>query len=197
MNEKIKTQLRTYLDLKLRLCKQYMREQDLTAAKTVWQQAIGAVEFTAMSQFGINFDNDLAIEIEDIWLSDFKEAFEKTLFPEVGGMTPLRIRFSKHALNERADRIAYIATTIGFGEVIARKLVVDERGKVMRLLTDTGVIIVTDPHEKCILTMWIADPTQVKDFYPDGVRNQAVLRLVKKYMEKGYQDKQNKQKKGN
>lgn len=82
MNEKIKTQLRTYLDLKLRLCKQYMREQDLTAAKTVWQQAIGAVEFTAMSQFGINFD--LAIEIEDIWLLDFKEAFEKTLFPEVG-----------------------------------------------------------------------------------------------------------------
>ena len=84
MNEKIKAQLRVYLDLKLRLCKQYMREQDLTAAKTVWQQAIGAVEFTAMSQFGINFDNDLAIEIEDIWLLDFKEAFEKTLFPEVG-----------------------------------------------------------------------------------------------------------------
>ena len=84
MNEKIKTQLRVYLDLKLRLCKQYMREQDLTAAKTVWQQAIGAVEFTAMSQFGINFDNDLAIEIEDIWLLDFKEAFGKTLFPEVG-----------------------------------------------------------------------------------------------------------------
>lgn len=84
MNEKIKTQLREYLDLKLRLCKQYMREQELTMARMVWQQAIGAVEFTAMSQFGINFDNDLAIEIEDIWLSDFEEAFEKTLHPEVG-----------------------------------------------------------------------------------------------------------------
>ena len=84
MNEKIKTQLHEYLDLKLRLCKQYMQEQDLTAAKTVWQQAIGAVEFTAMSQFGINFNHDLAIEIEDIWLLDFEEAFEKTLYPEVG-----------------------------------------------------------------------------------------------------------------
>ena len=84
MNEKIKTQLRVYLDLKLRLCKQYMREQELTMARMVWQQAIGAVEFTAMSQFGINFDNDLAIEIEDIWLLDFEEAFEKTLYPEVG-----------------------------------------------------------------------------------------------------------------
>ena len=84
MNEKIKTQLYEYLDLKLRLCKQYMREQDPTMARMVWQQAIGAVEFTAMSQFGINFNHDLAIEIEDIWLTDFKEAFEKTLFPEVG-----------------------------------------------------------------------------------------------------------------
>ena len=84
MNEKIKTQLHEYLDLKLRLCKQYMREQELTMARMVWQQAIGAVEFTAMSQFGINFDNGLAIEIEDIWLSDFEEAFEKTLYPEVG-----------------------------------------------------------------------------------------------------------------
>ena len=84
MNEKIKTQLREYLDLKLRLCKQYMREQELTMARMVWQQAIGAVEFTAMSQFGINFNHDLAIEIEDIWLSDFEEAFEKTLYPEVG-----------------------------------------------------------------------------------------------------------------
>ena len=84
MNEKIKTQLHEYLDLKLRLCKQYMQEQELTMARMVWQQAIGAVEFTAMSQFGINFDNDLAIEIEDIWLLDFEEAFEKTLYPEVG-----------------------------------------------------------------------------------------------------------------
>ena len=84
MNEKIKTQLHEYLDLKLRLCKQYIREQELTMARMVWQQAIGAVEFTAISQFGINFDNDLAIEIEDIWLSDFEEAFEKTLYPEVG-----------------------------------------------------------------------------------------------------------------
>ena len=84
MNEKIKTQLHEYLDLKLRLCKQYMQEQELTMARMVWQQAIGAVEFTAMSQFGINFNHDLAIEIEDIWLLDFEEAFEKTLYPEVG-----------------------------------------------------------------------------------------------------------------
>ena len=84
MNEKIKTQLRTYLDLKLRLCKQYMREQDLTMARMVWQQAIGAAEFTAMSQFGIYYDCDFSAEIDAMWETDFKEAFEKTFFPEVG-----------------------------------------------------------------------------------------------------------------
>lgn len=83
MNEKIKTELRMYLDLKLRLCKQYMREQDLAAAKTVWQQAIGAVEFTSASAFGIYYDEDFSAEIDAMWETDFKEKFEKALFPEV------------------------------------------------------------------------------------------------------------------
>lgn len=84
MNKKIKTQLRAYLDLKLRLCKAYMQGQDFTAAKTVWQQAIGAVEFTSMSAFGIYYDKDFSTEIDVMWETDFKEAFEKTLFPEAG-----------------------------------------------------------------------------------------------------------------
>lgn len=84
VNEKIKTQLRMYLDLKLRLCKAYMQRQDLTAAKTVWQQAIGAVEFTSASAFGIYYDEAFSAEIDAMWETDFKEAFEKTFFPEVG-----------------------------------------------------------------------------------------------------------------
>lgn len=84
MNEKIKTQLRAYLNLKLRLCKAYMQGQDFTAAKTVWQEAIGAVEFTSMSAFGVYYDEDFSTEIDSMWETDFKEAFEKTLFPEEG-----------------------------------------------------------------------------------------------------------------
>lgn len=84
VNEKIKTQFRVYLDLKLRLCKAYMEGQDLTAAKMAWQQAIGAVEFTSVSVFGIYYDCDFSAEIDAMWETDFKEAFEKTLFPEVG-----------------------------------------------------------------------------------------------------------------
>ena len=49
MKEKIKTQLRAYLGLKLRLCKAYMQEQDLIMAKIVLHQAIGAVEYTSVA----------------------------------------------------------------------------------------------------------------------------------------------------
>lgn len=84
MNEKIKTQLRVYLDLKLRLCKAYMQEHDLAAAKTVWQQAFGAAEFASASAFGIYYDEAFSAEIDRMWEMDYEEAFEKTLFPEVG-----------------------------------------------------------------------------------------------------------------
>ena len=84
MKEKIKTQLRAYLNIQLRLCKQYMQEQDLTMAKIVWQQAIGAVTFTSVSVLGIWYDCDLSAEIDAMWEVDYREAFDKTLFPEVG-----------------------------------------------------------------------------------------------------------------
>lgn len=83
MKEKIKAQLHEYLDLKLRLCKQYIQEQNLTMARMVWQQAIGAVEFTSTSAFGIYYDCDFSAEIDAMWETDFQEAFEKTLYPEV------------------------------------------------------------------------------------------------------------------
>lgn len=84
MNEKIKTQLRVYLDLKLRLCKTYMQRHDLVAAKTVWQQAFGAAEFAAASVFGVYYDENLSAELEAMWENDYRNKFEKTLFPEAG-----------------------------------------------------------------------------------------------------------------
>lgn len=83
MNKKIKTQLRVYLDLKLRLCKAYMQEEDFTAAKTVWQQAMGAVEFASTNACGVYYDYNFSTEIDAMWEMDYQDAFEKTLFPEV------------------------------------------------------------------------------------------------------------------
>ena len=84
MKENIKTQLRAYLDLKLRLCKAYMQGQDLTAAKTVWQQAIGAVEFTSAAVFNTYYDNDFSTEIAAMWEKEYRGTFDKVLFPEEG-----------------------------------------------------------------------------------------------------------------
>lgn len=84
MNEKIKTQLRVYLDVQLRLCKAYMQEQDLTMAKMAWQRAIGAVSFVSVAVFNTYYDNDFSTEINAMWEKEYREAFDKVLFPEVG-----------------------------------------------------------------------------------------------------------------
>jgi len=83
MKKDIKTQLREYLDLKLKLCGKYMNEeQDFNAAKAVWHQAVGAVEFTSMSLFGT--DADLATDIQNMYLTCYQDEFYRALFPEVG-----------------------------------------------------------------------------------------------------------------
>lgn len=83
MKKDIKTQLREYLDLKLKLCGKYMNEeQDFSAAKAVLHQAVGAVEFTAMSLFNTNAD--LAIDIQNMYLTCYRDEFDRALFPEVG-----------------------------------------------------------------------------------------------------------------
>ena len=80
MNEKIKTQLRAFLETQLRLCKVYVREQDLDMAKAMWQQAIGAALFVSIS---VRYDNDFSTEIDAMWEKEYREAFDKILFPEV------------------------------------------------------------------------------------------------------------------
>lgn len=83
MKKDIKLQLREYLDLKLKLCGKYMNEeQDLSAAKAVFHQAVGAVEFIAMNLFGT--DADLAIDIQNMYLTCYRDEFDRALFPEVG-----------------------------------------------------------------------------------------------------------------
>lgn len=83
MKEKIKTQLRAFLNVQLRLCKTYMQDQDLTMAKMIWQQAIGAVTFTSVSALSLYYDEYFSAEIDALWENDYQEAFEKTLFSEV------------------------------------------------------------------------------------------------------------------
>ena len=83
MKEKIKSQLRVYLNVQLRLCKTYVQDNDLDMAETVWQHAIGAVTFTSISALGVYCDEDFSAEIDAMWENDYQKAFDRTLFPEV------------------------------------------------------------------------------------------------------------------
>ena len=91
-----------------------------------------------------------------------------------------KVKFSKHALEERADRIAYIATTIGFGEIIFQEW--DDRYQNYQCLTDTGVII-AKASDDTIITMFIATYDQahrlMKGKVPTAVKNK-ILKNMKR-----------------
>ena len=57
---------------------------------------------------------------------------------------------SSHVRNDRTDRLALIATTIGFGEIIKIKVKPGKYGDVQMCITDTGVTIIKDLNDKVI-----------------------------------------------
>ena len=66
---------------------------------------------------------------------------------------------TKHMKEDRINRAVFIATTVGFGEVIAEKYVAKKQS--ISCLTDTGVIIVKN-EENVIVTMYIATYQQAQ-----------------------------------
>lgn len=73
----------------------------------------------------------------------------------------LRIKFSKHCIRDRADRITQIATTIGFGDIV--DYFPQEDG--CRAVTSTGVILVMTKARTEIITMWVATVAQMMGMY--------------------------------
>lgn len=76
---------------------------------------------------------------------------------------------SRHLSEDRLDRAVFIATTIGYGEVV-REMVVDhpQGGLSIRQLTDTGIIIVRSLDRKIVVTMWVASYGQAQRIYGDS-----------------------------
>jgi hypothetical protein len=63
------------------------------------------------------------------------------------------MKMSKHAQFDRTDRLVYIATTVGFGEVIIRH----EREDSVECITDTGVVMIKSLKEDFLITAYICD----------------------------------------
>lgn len=71
-----------------------------------------------------------------------------------------------HAHTERQARINYILDTVGIGEPYIKHTGTDREGRaVQRTLTTTGVIIISNPETKQIITMYIAEVKQVQQLY--------------------------------
>lgn len=73
-------------------------------------------------------------------------------------------RPTKHAGEDRLDRITAIAMTIGFGQVIKERQMEENK---WYQVTDTGIMIVRTPNKEAVITMWTASQRQVAEVYGD------------------------------
>ena len=70
-----------------------------------------------------------------------------------------KVGFSSHALFDREERIVWIATEVGFGEVVDTITIYDEERNYRRVeLTATGVAVIKAIDKEFVITMYL--PTQ-------------------------------------
>jgi len=75
-------------------------------------------------------------------------------------------KLSKHAKVDRPDRILWIATEVGFGQIVDTIQIYDvERGYRRVELTETGVAIIKAVDEEVIITMYLPTQRQLAAWY--------------------------------
>lgn len=85
----------------------------------------------------------------------------------------MKSKMTYHAFNDRFDRISYIMDTIGIGEPVVT--VPDPyRQDTIKILTDTGVLIVKSATTHKIITIYIASMDQAFAIYKLGTNNKRV-----------------------
>lgn len=88
-----------------------------------------------------------------------------------------KTKFSKHALEEREDRIVWIATEVGFGQVVDTIQIYDVERSYRRVeLTETGVAIIKAVDEEVVITMYLPTQRQLINWYGD--KNLIPIRLL-------------------
>lgn len=87
-----------------------------------------------------------------------------------------KTKFSKHALEEREERIVWIATEVGFGQVVDTIQIYDVERNYRRVeLTETGVAIIKAVEEEFVITMYCPTQRQLKNWY--GSQGAVPIRL--------------------
>lgn len=82
---------------------------------------------------------------------------------------------SMHLRNDRADRVAKIATTIGFGEIIKETV---HKGADI-LLSDTGVIFVVNKVAKIIITIYPGSVKEITAIYHGKIPQPLFKQILK------------------
>lgn len=68
-------------------------------------------------------------------------------------------KVSRHCCEDRTDRMVFIATTIGFGEIVVERYQAERHS--WTCVTDTGVIFVKNTEKTRIITGYIGTYDQV------------------------------------
>ena len=97
-----------------------------------------------------------------------------------------RIIPTKHLIEDRADRVVFIATTVGFGDIVEEFYMEDNHGKHFECVTSTGVIIVKGLDKKTVITMYVAHHNQIKRLYKERKIPRNLQAVIKRNEKKGW-----------
>lgn len=93
---------------------------------------------------------------------------------------------TKHLTEDRMDRVVFIATTIGFGEIVEEFYIEDNHGKHYECVTSTGVIIIKDLSKKVVITMFVGRMAQIKRLYGDKEIPRNLKAIIKRNEKRGW-----------
>lgn len=90
-----------------------------------------------------------------------------------------KVVFSKHMLQDRTDRYVFIATQLGFGEIIFTKPHQTSAGAGTFNITSTGVIMIMG-YNNTVITMYIGSAEQIRAAYGNHQMPRALVHQIRR-----------------
>lgn len=81
-------------------------------------------------------------------------------------MINTKVKFSEHMVADRMDRYLFIATKVGFGEVVLETATSTTEGRAIIQVTSTGVLMVRG-RRNTIITMYLATVSQIHNYFTE------------------------------
>ena len=87
------------------------------------------------------------------------------------------VKLYNHVFFDRDERIMWIVTEVGFGDVVDTIIIYDEERNHRRVeLTETGVAIIKAADKEFVITMYLPTQRQLIKWY--GSKNAVPIRLL-------------------